>query len=79
MFCELGLGLLVLVGWKARWAALALAVFTLAAGFFFHNFWTMSGDSVMANQINFFKNMAIAGGFLFIYAFGPGRLSVDKA
>jgi putative oxidoreductase len=79
IFCELGLGLLVLVGWKARWAALALAVFTLAAGFCFHNFWSMSGADVMANQVQFFKNTAIAGGFLFIYAFGPGRLSVDKA
>ncbi|MBS0321507.1 MAG: DoxX family protein [Proteobacteria bacterium] len=76
---ELGLGLLLLVGWKARWAALIMALFTIAAGLLFHNYWAMPPDQAMGNRINFFKNLAIAGGLLFVYAFGPGRLSVDKA
>ncbi len=76
---ELGLGLLLLVGWKARWAALIMAIFTVAAAIFFHNYWAVPPEQVMGNRINFFKNLAISGGLLFIYAFGPGRLSVDKA
>jgi len=31
----------------------------------------------MMQHINFFKNMAIAGGLLFVYAFGPGAYSLD--
>lgn len=76
---ELGGGLLLLVGLKTRWAALALAIFTLLAAIIFHNFWAMSGPEAMNNQIHFLKNLAIAGGMLMVVAFGPGRFSIDKA
>jgi len=68
---------MLLVGFKARWAALALAVFSLVAAFFFHNYWASPADQQMAQHINFYKNCAIAGGLLFIFAFGPGRFSLD--
>lgn len=75
---ELGVGLAFLIGWKTRWAALILVLFTLGAALFFHNFWSMTGAGAIANnQIHFFKNIAIAGGLLFAYAAGPGRYSVD--
>ncbi len=76
---ELGVGLAFLVGWKARWGALILALFTVAAAFMFHHYWTMEGAAAGANKINFYKNMAICGALLFAYVFGPGRYSVDKA
>ncbi len=76
---ELGGGILLVVGWKARWAALAIAVFTLLAAFVFHNYWAMAGDQVMQNRIGFWKNVSIAGGMLMVFAFGPGRYSVDRA
>jgi len=75
---ELGGGLLLLVGFKARWAALALAIFTLAAGILFHDFWNADAASKMMQSINFWKNVTIAGGMLMVFAFGPGRYSVDK-
>ncbi len=75
---ELGLGLALLVGFKTRWAALGIAVFTVVASFGFHNYWSMPADKVMLNQMMFFKNLAIVGGLLAFWAFGPGRLSVDK-
>jgi putative oxidoreductase len=75
---ELGVGLAFLVGWKARWAALILALFTLAAGFFFHNFWASPEAAVAMQKINFLKNLGIAGGLFFAYVCGPGRLSVDR-
>jgi putative oxidoreductase len=75
---ELGAGLLLVFGWKARWAALALAVFSLLAAFLFHNYWTMSEPQAAANHINFMKNVAIAGGMLMVMAFGPGRYSIDR-
>lgn len=68
---------MLLVGWKARWAALILAIFSLAAALFFHKFWAAPPAEQMMQHINFFKNCAIAGGLLFVYAFGPGRYSLD--
>ncbi|MGC4068805.1 MAG: DoxX family protein [Polyangiaceae bacterium] len=75
---ELGLGLALLVGFKARLAALVLAAFTLAASFFFHNYWAMPADKAMVQQLMFMKNVAIAGGLLAFVAFGAGRFSVDR-
>jgi putative oxidoreductase len=74
---ELGFGLALLVGFQTRIAALVIAVFTVAAGVFFHAFWSMPAEQVMINQIMFMKNLAIAGGLLALVAFGPGALSLD--
>lgn len=74
---EIGAGLMLAVGWKARWAALALAGFTLLATFLFHNFWAMPADKAFVQQLMFFKNIAVVGGLLVVTAFGAGRLSLD--
>jgi putative oxidoreductase len=74
---ELGLGLLLLVGWQARWAALGLAIFTLVITPIFHNFWAMPEAQQMMQQQAFFKNLAAAGGLLVIAAFGAGAFSLD--
>ena len=74
---ELGLGLLLLIGYRTRLAALALAAFTIVAGIFFHNYWAAPADQVMMQQINFFKNLAISGGLLAFAAFGAGGWSLD--
>ena len=76
---ELGGGLMLAVGFKARWAALALAVFTLLAAIIFHNFWAADAAAKTMQQIQFMKNISIVGGMLMVFAFGPGRLSVDKS
>ncbi len=75
---ELGGGILLAVGFKARWAALAIAIFTLAAGIIFHNDWAVDAAQRMGQEINFWKNVSMTGGLLMVYAFGPGRYSVDK-
>lgn len=74
---ELGLGLLLLVGLQARWAALGIALFTFVVSFIFHNFWALPADQVLMNQQAFFKNMAIVGGLLTVAAWGAGRWSMD--
>jgi putative oxidoreductase len=76
---ELGGGILLAIGFKARWAALAIAIFTLAAGIMFHDYWAADAAQRMAQEINFWKNVTITGGALGFFAFGPGRYSVDKA
>ncbi|HXS29775.1 MAG TPA: DoxX family protein, partial [Steroidobacteraceae bacterium] len=65
---EVGGALLLIVGWKARWAALALAVFTLMASVVFHNYWAMPADQQMMQQLMFMKNLAVAGGLLVLFA-----------
>ena len=76
---ELGAGLMLAVGWKTRFAAVAIAVFTLAASIFFHNFWTMADAAAAGtNKIMFLKNITIIGGMLMVVAFGPGRYSLDR-
>lgn len=65
-------GLLILVGFKTRLVALALAVFVVAAALLAH---TNFGDG---NQLNhFLKNLAIAGGLLALFVSGAGAFSVD--
>ena len=69
---EIGASALVIAGLWTRVAALALAAFSIAAALLFHaNF----GDAMQ--QINFMKNLAIAGGFLILAANGAGAWSVD--
>ena len=74
---ELGLGLLLLIGWQTRWAALGIALFTVVITFIFHNFWAVPAEQVVAQQQNFFKNMAAVGGLLTVAAWGAGAWSVD--
>ena len=76
---EIVAGIALLVGWKARWAALVLAVFTLVASVFFHAFWSVPPEQHMTQYLMFMKNVGIVGGLLALYAFGPGRLAIDKS
>jgi putative oxidoreductase len=74
---ELGGGLLIVLGWQTRTVALALALFTLVAAYYFHDFWNMQGAGRADNMIHFMKNFTIFGGFLMLAAVGAGRFSLD--
>ena len=74
---ELGGGLLLVFGLFTRWAALALAVFSVLSAIVFHNFWASPEAARMMQNTQFLKNLSIAGGMLVLAAFGPGALSVD--
>ena len=69
---------MLIVGWQARWAALALAAFTLLATLLFHNYWALPADQQMTQQLMFLKNIAVVGGLLRVFAFGAGRVSLDQ-
>ena len=75
---ELGGGLMILVGWQARWAALLLFLWLIPATLMFHNFWGMDAAQ-MRNQFNhFFKNLCIMGGMLYVVAYGSGPFSLGR-
>ena len=72
------LGALALIfGFGTRLAALALAILTLVASFFFHAYWSLPADQQMMQQLMFFKNVGVTGGLLALAAFGAGGWSVD--
>jgi putative oxidoreductase len=75
---ELGGGIMIAVGWKARWAAAAIFIFVLVILFVFHAFWAVPADQVQLQRIFFMKNLAVMGGMLYIIVYGSGPLSVDK-
>ena len=70
---EIILPLFVIVGYKARIAAALLAIFCVATAFIFH-----LDFSDPMQKISFFKNIGLAGGFLFIVANGTKDWSVDR-
>jgi len=78
VLCELGGGIAIALGWKTRWVAAAMILFMIVITPIFHNFWAAPPDQVINQQTNFMKNVSILGGFLILFAFGPGRYSIDK-
>ena len=74
---ELGLGLLLVIGWQTRWAALGLAIFVAVITPLFHNWWAMPEAQQMMQKQAFGKNFGIVGGLLAFAAFGAGRFSID--
>lgn len=70
---EVGGGLSVLLGYKARWGAIALALFLIPATLIFH-----TNFAEQMQQIAFMKNLALIGGLLMIVQYGAGRISLDR-
>ena len=69
---EIGLGLLLLIGYRVRPVALALAIWCVVTAIFFHS--NFADQNMM---IHFLKNLMIAGGLLQIVHFGAGAVSLD--
>ncbi len=70
---EVAAGLAIIAGFQTRSVALALAGFSLLSALIFHN---QLGDQTQF--ILFMKNVAMAGGFLFLARYGAGELSIDN-
>ncbi len=70
---ELGGGLLIIAGFQTRIVAFLLSGFSLVSALVFHNNFADQMQSIM-----FMKNIAIAGGFLFLVVHGAGKFSVDQ-
>lgn len=71
---ELVGGILLLIGFQARWVALVLAIWCLVTGFAYH----LPSTAMMHDMIHFYKNLVMAGGLLYVFAFGAGGISVDQ-
>jgi putative oxidoreductase len=72
-------GLSVLIGYRARWGALALIVFLVPVTLMMHAFWAQSDPMMKQMHLAMFmKNVALIGGALLIYVYGAGPLSLDN-
>ena len=70
-------GVAVIAGYGTRVVAIVLAMFTLVASFFSHNYWALPADQQMIQQVLFMKNVAVVGGLLTLAAWGAGAWSMD--
>ena len=66
-------GVVILIGFMTRWAAALLILLCLGTAFGVH---LPPGD--MDNMMNFYKNLVMAGGFLYVINFGAGTISFDE-
>ncbi len=73
LLIEILCGLSILLGFKARWGSIILAVYMVIVTLIFH---TKFSDPMMFAM--FQKNLAIIGGLLLIFHFGPGPVSFDE-
>jgi len=64
--------LLLIVGYKTKWAAAVMALFTFTVAIIFH-----TDFSEGMQMIFFLKDLAIAGGFMIILVYGPGKIRLD--
>lgn len=71
-------GVMLLVGWKARWAALALIIFMIPTTLYFHGFWTYPEAQYVNQFHHFLKNIAIIGSLFILMGMGSGGMSIDK-
>jgi len=76
---ELFGGLALLLGIATRYVAAVMLFFLIVASFSSHAYWSMTdANARRINDVNFWKNVAMMGGMLFLFVCGPGRLSVDR-
>jgi putative oxidoreductase len=68
----------LILGLQTRLAAAFLVVFTIVAAILGHPFWAAPAEQYQAQYINFFKDIAICGGLLYVFARGAGPISIDR-
>ena len=79
MLVELGAGLSLLLGYKARLGALVLFLFLIPVTLTFHNWWTYPDPKDQhVNMLFFLHNLTLMGGLLLVMTIGPGPLSIDR-
>jgi putative oxidoreductase len=69
----------VVVGYRARWGALALLIFLVPVTLVFHNFWAAPAQQQQMEMVHFLKNLAIGGGLLIVFGSGAGAFSIDSS
>ncbi|MBT1796515.1 DoxX family protein [Enterobacter hormaechei subsp. xiangfangensis] len=75
---EVPAAILIVLGFFTRPLEVIFVFYTLGTAVIGHHYWDMTGDAVLPNMINFYKNVSIAGGFILLAITGPGAISLDR-
>ncbi|MFB4683734.1 DoxX family protein [Enterobacter hormaechei subsp. hoffmannii] len=75
---EIPAAILIVLGFFTRPLAVIFVFYTLGTAVIGHHYWEMTGDAVLPNMINFYKNVSIAGAFILLAITGPGAISLDR-
>ena len=75
---EIPAAILIVLGFFTRPLAVIFVFYTLGTAVIGHHYWDMTGDAVLPNMINFYKNVSIAGAFILLAITGPGAISLDR-
>ena len=70
-------GILIVTGLRTREASLLMILFVIVATGISHRFWEFADAARRTQESQFFKNLAIIGGFLLLFVTGGGRYSAD--
>ncbi len=71
-------GILVLIGYRAKFGALLLLCYWVPVTFIVHSFWNDPADIQRIQSVLFMRSLAIVGGLLFVYVNGSGKYSVRR-
>lgn len=77
IFMEVVVSIAIIVGFWTRPLALLMALYTLGTALIAHHYWNMTGMARFENEINFYKNISIIGGFFLLYVTGAGKYALD--
>jgi uncharacterized membrane protein YphA (DoxX/SURF4 family) len=78
MVVEILGGLMLLLGWKTRFACVLLMVYLVPVTFFLHAFWVYHGHEQTMHALEFVNDIAIYGALILLLATGPGKWSYDE-
>ncbi len=75
---EIAGGIALIVGFRTKWAAIALLAFTVIVSFVIHTFWSLEGEAAQQEMFFFLKNVVIVGLLFLIIKFGSGRFALEN-
>lgn len=78
LILEIAGSIAIIIGFKARIAAVLLGIFTIITAFLFHNYWAAPIEQQYVQQLLFLKNISIAGGLFLLASFNSGEWSLDN-
>lgn len=65
-------GIMIALNLGARFFALVMVAFVMAATFYFHDFWNLNGADAKGQMIHALKNLSLIGGLFMIAGIGKG-------
>ena len=76
---ELICGLMIALNFGARFFAILLILFVVAATFYYHDFWNQTGPEARNNVVHALKNLSLIGALCMIIGYGRGARAVEPA